>query len=126
MALININSDVFDITNRIKEIDSGYFVVYNTNTRNFEIHNTKQNGSTFCITCDTGLNATVITKLRKSKIENIDKILREIDENNAKYEKESNRIIKDESAFKLKEMMRYANKRESDSDFSDSYITNWV
>ncbi len=126
MALIKIFSDVFDIAQRVKEIDSGYFIVYNTKKHRYEVHNSHQFGSTFCIVCDSGLNSTVITKLRKSKIENIDKILREIDENNAKNEQNVAKKLKNEASFKLKEMFDYAKKRESDSDFSESYKTIWA
>lgn len=126
MALIKIKSDVFDIADRVKEVDSGYFVVYNTVLSRFEVHNRHQKGSTFCIVCDDGLNCKVITKLRKSKIENIDKILREIDENNQKIEQNASKKLKDETSFKLKEMLDYAKKREADSDFNDSYKTIWA
>lgn len=126
MALIKIFSDVFDITERVKEIDSGYFVVYNTRNHRYEVHNSHQRGSTFCIVCDDGLNCNVITKLRKSKIENIDKLLQEIDEINAKNELNALKKVKDETSFKLKEMIDYAKKREADSDFNDSYKTTWA
>ena len=126
MALIKISNDVFDIVNRVKEINSGYFIVYNTKKHKYEVHNSNQVGSSFCITCENGLNSTVISKLRKTRIENIDKILKEIDENNAKNEQITKNAMTDETSFKLKEMFDYAKKRESDSDFVDSYKTTWA
>ena len=46
---IKINSDVFNIIDRLKQIDSGYFVLFNTNTKKFEIHNSEtKNG--YCLT----------------------------------------------------------------------------
>lgn len=126
MALIKILGDVFDIVDRIREIDDGYFVVYNTRSHRYEVHNQKQFSSTFCITCDSGLNSTVIDKLRKSRIENIDRIMREIEENNQKIEEISTKRARDESSFKLKEMYDYAKQREDDCDFLDSYKTTWV
>ena len=47
---IKIDDDVFDITKRIKEIDDGYFVVYNTLKNSFELHNNYQE-NTYCLTC---------------------------------------------------------------------------
>lgn len=126
MALIKIFEDVFDICNRIREIDQGYFVVYNTIKERYEVHHKGLQCSTFCIACDNGLNSTVISKLRKSRIENIDKIMREMEENNQKIEQENKRIIQDETSFKLKEMIDFAKKRENDSNFDDSYKTFWV
>lgn len=126
MALINIMSDVFDIVDRVKEIDEGYFIVYNTSKNRYEVHNKKQFGSTFCITCENGLNSQVITKLRKSKIENIEKILKEIEQNNQKIEENNKKIAHSETSFKLEEMFNYASKRESDCSFDDSYQTSWA
>ncbi len=126
MALIKISGDVFNIVDRVKEIDSGYFIVYNTKKHKYEVHNNNQDGSSFCITCDNGLNSTVISKLRKTRIENIDRILREIDENNAKIEQNAKKVMADETSFKLKEMFDYAKRKESDSDFVDSYKTAWA
>ena len=34
---IKIESDVFDIVDRIKEIDDGYFIIYDTQKNKFEI-----------------------------------------------------------------------------------------
>lgn len=80
--LVKIENDAFNIAERIKKINPHYFVVYNTERHVFEVHNSRQYSSSFCITCDLGLNYSVISKLRKTKIENLDKIMREIDENN--------------------------------------------
>lgn len=126
MALIQVFEDVFDISRRVKEINDGYFVVYNTKRERYEVHNKLQKGSTFCITCENGLNYSVITKLRKTRIENIDRIIREIDESNKATEQENSRMINDEATFKLKEMFDYAQKREDDCNFNDSYKTVWV
>lgn len=126
MALVKIKSDAFNICERIKKIDKNYFVVYNTFRNCYEIHNKSQKSSTFCITCDDGLNYNVIKKLRKTRIENIQKILSEIDANNLSLEKEQKRKILDNSSWKAREMFEYAAKREENCDFSDSYSTKWV
>ncbi len=126
MSLIRITNDVFDIANRVRAIDSGYFIVYNTDFDRYEVHNSKQKPSTFCIVCDKGLNATVVQKLHKSKIENLDKLLKEIEKNNEIMEKEQDKAVKDVQQVKLKEMYNYAKSKTEDVDFKNSYQTNWV
>jgi hypothetical protein len=37
---IKIENDLFDICNRIKEIDDGYFIIYDTEKDRFEVHST--------------------------------------------------------------------------------------
>ncbi len=125
MALIKIKNDAFNIAERIKKLNPYYFVVYNTKNDKFEVHNSKQT-NTFCITCENGLNYSVIQKLRKTNIENIEKILREIESNNEKLEQERKRVLKDEVSFKAKEMFNYAAHHEGDCTFDDSYKTRWA
>ena len=39
---IEIKEDLFDIVNRLKEIDDGYFVLYDLKKCRYEVHNKKQ------------------------------------------------------------------------------------
>ncbi|MBR4270601.1 MAG: hypothetical protein IKQ31_02875 [Clostridia bacterium] len=122
--LVKIENDAFNIAERIKKINPHYFVVYNTERHVFEVHNSRQYSSSFCITCDLGLNYSVISKLRKTKIENLDKIMREIDENNEQIDAEVKRIERDKATFKAREMFQYA-KQNDDCDYADCYTTRW-
>ena len=125
MALIKIKEDVFDIVERVKEIDQGYYIVYNTKKSRYEIHNSKQVPSTFCIVCPNGLDGSVITKLRKTRIENLDKLLKEMDETNAKNEINQKNKLKDEVSWKAKEIFDYAKSKDENLNFSDIYTTKW-
>ena len=124
MALVKIENDAFNVAQRIKAINSGYYLVYNTGAHRYEVHNAKQHGSTFCITCDDGINEKVIFKLRKTKIENMQKLLDEIEKSNFDYEQELKRVEMDKAEFKAREMFDYATHHE-DCDFANSYTTRW-
>ena len=126
MALISVKNDAFNICERIKRINPYYFVVYNTDKKQYEVHNSKQFSNTLCITCDNGLNYSVISKLWKTKIENIDKIIQEIDENNEKIEKDAKNEVLDVANVKVREMFDYAKTKIDDCNFDDSYTTKWV
>ena len=48
--LVKLYSDVFDISQRVKNIDSGYYILFNTSNKKFEVHNSNQVGSSYCLT----------------------------------------------------------------------------
>lgn len=126
MALIKIKSDAFNIVERIKKIDKGYYAVYNTTKNRYEIHNKSQKTNTFCIACDNGLNFNVINKLRKTRIENMQKIIAEITSHNEKLELDQKNKVLDKASWKAREMFNYAKNKVDDCNFKDSYSTKWV
>ena len=123
---IKINNDVFDICDRLKEIDYNYFIVYNTKKNRFEVHNSAQK-QTFCLVVPFNkLDARLVGYTRKTRRENAEKIIKEIEENNKKLEVECKRQQSDEMSWKLKEMYDYANNKSYDVNFSDAYKTKWA
>ena len=84
-----IKSDLYDIAKRLKEIDSGYFVVYNEIKSRFEVHNRFQGKDTLSFVVPyPRLDARVIDFALKYRICNINKIAKEIEEENLKIERE--------------------------------------
>lgn len=85
-----IENDVLDIAARLREIDDGYFIVYNGLFRRLEVHNQRQRGNTFCLVVPSNrLNARTVELVRKTRAENADRLLAEIDEHNARVENEA-------------------------------------
>ena len=123
MALIKIFETSFDIVRRLKEIDPNYFVVFNTAFGRFEIHNSSQHQTTFCLTVDGELDCRAIQKVLRTRAENIEKLLREIDEHNQKLENEKTRRFRDETTFKLGEMFDYLKNKD---DLTGAYGTRFV
>ena len=124
--LITILRDAFNIVERIKQIDNGYYICFNLRKNRYEVHNSKQ-VNTFCLVVPyKNLDARTLTLVRKTRRENFKKLMAEIDENNKKIENEVLRTIKDKSEWKLKEMFSFANHREGDVNFNDAYITKWA
>lgn len=123
--LIKIFNDVHDICFRLKQIDDGYFVVFNTKSQKFEVHNKNQT-HTFCLSVPhKTLDKRTVDLTMKTRRENFDKILKEIDESNKRLEDENNKKIKDLVAFKAKEMFDYAKKHDA-TKFDDAYVTKWA
>ena len=83
---IKICGDVFNISKRIKDIDCGYYIVFNTFKQSYEIHNSKQIGSTFCLTLPFNeLDERCLEYILKTQSSNIDEIIEKLEiENNLK------------------------------------------
>ena len=105
MALIEIKEDLFFISKRIKEIDRGYFIVFNTKRDRFEVHHKNQPINTFClIVPDRRLDASLLEYVRKTKSENQKRLLLEIERQNKQREKANKEKIIEEGFEKVKEL----------------------
>ena len=81
---IEIVHDVYYIAERLKEIDFNYFILYNTKRKKYEIHHTGQPG-TYCLTVPYDeLDARTIDFVNQTRVENRDRLLKELDEENKK------------------------------------------
>ncbi len=84
---IKILCDVYNISKRIKDIDKNYYVVYNTSKQKFEIHNSKQYGTSYCLTVPFNqLDKRTLKYVLKTQSANIDEILDQIENDNKKRE----------------------------------------
>lgn len=80
---IQIKNDVYNISKRLKNIDRFYYVVYDTSKQKFEIHNSSQIGSSYCLTLPyEKLDERTLKYVLLTKSNNIDKILESIENNN--------------------------------------------
>lgn len=80
---IKILSDVYNIAKRIKDIDKYYYLVFNTSTNKFEVHNSYQVGGSFCLTIPYDfLDERTLNLVNQTRVENIERILNEIENNN--------------------------------------------
>lgn len=127
MAYIKINQDVFNISDRIKEIDSDYFIVYNTKLKKYEVHNSSQNMNSYCLTCPyESLDCRLLEKTMQTRIINFDKIINEIEQNNKKIEQDEKNEMKDKSSIMLKEIYKYASMGSKEFDEKGAYKNNWL
>ena len=97
-----INYDNLFICQRLREIDDSYRVVYNLNKNGYEVHSVEQFFNSYCFTLPySSLDERAINFALKTRRQNIDKIIAEIDkQNEALY----NCMVKQE-VNKLKEAL---------------------
>jgi len=80
---IKLTHDVYGIAKRIKNLDRGYFIVYDTEKEKFEVHNNLQLGSSYCLTLPySELDARALDYVAKTSCTNIERILEEIESEN--------------------------------------------
>ncbi len=122
---IEIESDVFDIVNRIKEIDDGYKIMLNLKTGRLEVHNTKQQ-NTFCFVINgDSLDERVIDKIYSTLSSNIDNIMEEIDNNNQLIEKKSRDKLKDYTDYMSREIYSFSSNSSKAYDFKKAFCAKW-
>lgn len=81
--LIQIENDVFDISNRLKEVDKSYQIFYNLSSKCFEVHSTEQKKGTYCFKVPyPELDDRTVDFALKTRRENIEKIMEEIERDN--------------------------------------------
>ncbi len=100
---ILLDCDPFYISSRIKEVDENYFIVFNTARNAYELHSSAQIGSTYALTIPySQLDERTIFLARKTRKQNFDKLIRQMDEENQRLQ---NSKIKD-AVLQIKEVFK--------------------
>lgn len=89
-----VTVDTYSISKRIKELDSGYFIVFNRKTGKYEVHSTANRGwDTYCFTVPyEKLDARTLYICRKTCIATRgDLVHNEVEESNARIDAENER-----------------------------------
>lgn len=99
-----VETNVFNIPERLREIDSGYFVVFNSKRNKFEVHNETNIGNSYCFTVPFDkLDCRTITHCRKTLVGGYgDKIYAEMEKNNRKIQESRHRAFKNEMEARAK------------------------
>lgn len=92
MELQRIRHDLFGIAKRLKSIDRRYELFFNRKKNRYEIY---VNGAMQMALPFERLDARTLTYARKTRLENLEKIIAEIEEENARLEIQKNRETRD-------------------------------
>ena len=94
--LREIKSDVFDIADRIREVDEEYRLFYNLDRARYEVHKRGE----LAVTWQEPLSAGLITKLRETHVRRRKELLSEIE----KQEEKARRAQESRSRERIGEM----------------------
>ncbi len=107
--LVEILNDVFFIEKRIREIDLSYRIFFNTKRQKFEIHNLSQVGNSYCLTVPYScLDERTVLFVRKTRVENREKLINEIDRENEKKQERTQKSMLNNAKDKLFEQIKYS------------------
>ena len=82
---IRINNDLFDIASRVKEIDPRYEIYFETESQKFTLWAEGKRQLTLPF---ENLDERALVYTRKTRIENMEEVIKEIDSSNEKHEKD--------------------------------------
>ena len=104
---IRIYNGLYDVCDRVKEIHPDYEIYYDTTGKRYEVF---AKGKLQVVCPYEKLDARLIDYLYKTRIERLDKILKEIDDRNLKIEAAKEKELKDKVDYKSKNAFRYYEK----------------
>lgn len=102
-----ITYDTYNICKRLKYIDKNYFIRFNHKTAKYEVwYNEGINSHLEIVIPYKSLDCRVISKILNSRVNNIEKILKDISLNNKRLEEKSKLNFKDELNYKVKLLLK--------------------
>lgn len=105
---IPITGGIYDIPQRLKEIDPRYFVMFNKSSQRYEVHVDGQYPSTYgCTLPFDELDARALHYVRENASSRTVDVAREIDRHNEQTDKRREAAFMDKANYKLKEAARY-------------------
>jgi hypothetical protein len=123
-GLLPVDSNVFNIPERLRQIDPGYFVMFNPRNQTFELHHEGQD-FTYCLTFPFDeLDGRAIDYVQETRIERLGAIRRQMDAHNEKVEADKRRDFDDKVDYLSKEIHRSALRRNEVPD-AGAFKTVW-
>lgn len=123
MCFIEIKQDLFHISNRIKNIDPDYYILYNIPKNRYEVHHKSQIFGTLAVVVPFK-NLDVRTLEYVMKTRNKSDVLQEIEKSNTKLEKYQKDEQQNEIQYKLKEIYSYSTCSKN-YEAEKSYKNKW-
>ena len=103
--LVEIRSDVFDVADRIKEVDERYLLFYNLDQSRFEVRLKGDEGNV-AVTWSGPLDARLVTKLRETHVRRRDELIKEIERSEEEARKKADSDARECIAARSEEFMR--------------------
>ena len=113
---IKIESDVFDIAKRLKQINESYYILFDTSKQKFELHSKEQQNS-YCFSYPfQNLDNRFLDMVYTTNIRYID---------NIEIERIGKQKTKSQTDYMLKEIYCFANNSSKELDEKTSFSSVW-
>lgn len=120
-----VETNVYCIPERLREIDSSYFVIRNHKRGRFEIHSTDNVGSTYCFSVDELDQRTLNIALETSTSRG-DQFIRDMEAHNEKLDKAKDKAYHNDLHDRAKESSWYFKKFVDAENIHQSNYTNHI
>ena len=111
---VPVVSHVMDIPSRLKELDDGYFVMFNVRLQKFEIwHRDMGDGVLECVLPYEELDDRTIRHVREHRTERMEALVREIEKHNRRLEERAQREWLENGAQRTKEAVMYLRNKSA-------------
>lgn len=122
---IKIESDVFDIAKRVKQINENYYILFDTSKQKFELHSKEQQNS-YCFSYPfQNLDNRFLDLVYTTNIKYIDNIMEDIDNNNREIEKREKQKTKSQTDYMFREIYSFANNSSKELDDKKLFSSIW-
>jgi len=118
MSLIKVNSDMYNICSRIQDIDRYYYVVFNTKTKTYELHHSRQKYNSFCLNLGQNLTPKCLAKINRTKRSEFKKILDDLELHNTLVRSKAYELMVDKASCKIKQYISYLDHSTKSVDFN--------
>jgi len=124
-----VEDDLYSISKRIREIDPGYFILYNRSSGKHEVHHMAQPpGETFCLTVPYAqLDARLLDLVRETRIERLHELIEKMHRTNDKIDADKDREFREYVKWVGTETYNYVCTHESKETLDPgAFKTRWV
>ena len=118
-----IHTSTHCIPERLKAIDSGYFMVRNHKTEAWEVHHKGQIGNTLALNIPyEELDERTLKLVKSTSIEYAQNIFNEMERNNKKIEEDAEKKRKDMCETVCRDIHKYVTSHESKDTIDSDYF----
>jgi hypothetical protein len=113
---IELKTNVFNIPERLRDIDDGYFVMFDTTRQKYEVHNKYNRGGSYCLTVPHDeLDARTIDLVQQTRLENAKKIIEEFEKQEAYLHESNRKQWNDYIETSAKELFKYGQHKAGEA-----------
>ena len=105
--LISIKSDVFDVADRIREVDERYLLFYNLDKSRFEVR-LKGKEDEIVVTWKDALDSRLVTKLRETHVRRVKQLIEELEAQDRRQLREEERTVREQAGENAEAFMKVA------------------
>lgn len=108
---IKITDDLYDIAWRLRAVDDGYELYYDTVKKRYEI---VADGRLQFVSPYSALDSRTVEYARQTRVERMDALIRQADAHNEALRAAREKQVKDEAAYKARQLTAYLENGKTD------------